>query len=536
MGYKKSKKEEEYSSWSTLGWVLWAKPDEKLPQDVFDENEKCRLGWNYLVDLMKLTIKNYNLNLAQISSDILYLEKDIEKESEILEKAIFVFKEAKMRKESVESAKEVKDKILSSLKEKRRLLYKKRKEVALEQKLPSFSKHLKTVFYPRNTYALLTKELGVYPMDAEGVSAKFYVTLESYFSNSGTGAGLPRYKDAFDKKMGFYHRWNEPHSTLGVSFGKEGRKLFNTPKAKTKLSIEPPSEKGRSYFYWNFHGKKVRFKTILHRPFPENFVVKQARLIFDGAKWRLALTIRFPQSLSNTRPSGDKTLVFFPKWTIDDTHQDIIIGMLSDNKNAINIRLFEDVDSHKTPTKYSLLDRIKYKEELQRRASLVLEEAKKDIIPYKDDIKYCIKWDKDIVRCGSKSLYELLRMFECAYQDKDSTHPVIHMLKSKLRVHKKLISEIKGVESRLIKHRDHCYWNFADKLCSQASTIYLHKISLKELGVRPDVDTIPEDVASSIKRNMRLAAHADLYQKIKFQAIKHGVKVEEFSKERKDNG
>lgn len=80
-------------------------------------------------------------------------------------------------------------------------------------------------------------------------------------------------------------------------------------------------------------------------------------------------------------------------------------------------------------------------------------------------------------------------------------------------------SRKRDVEQRMYRHRDWCYWNFAKRLASESSHILLRKMNIKSLA-RAEKGVVP-----AIRRNLRLAAPSDLYNKIEQQAAKYTTEI-----------
>lgn len=357
-------------------------------------------------------------------------------------------------------------------------------------------------------------------LDAFKVSKK---TALKNFASGVVGSGMPKRKKY----------WFSPSFFKAQSGGWTVDQLFGSPK---QLFLTLPDKKKRSILSWTMKDEIVRFEVILHRPLPDDATIKNVRLRQDrDKKWFVSFNLQFPEQEKSL--TGDVEFHFEPKWSVDfflaladrkkfNQKGDLIIGNLTANQTESRlVTLFSAVDSHEQPPKHDIFARIDRAEKLQQQASEELEIIKSGLGDYIAEVKHAMGWKSDLLpKCGAAGLKKLFQIWDAKEVNR---HPFILEFKRKLKRYDSLMREKRGIQGRITRHRDWCYWNFAKDIAERAKVVYLKDISFKKLGMTTmdDQSSLPKEVQRAIRRNKSYAAHGDLYAKIEQQCKKHGVEV-----------
>lgn len=506
--------------WSNKGYKYWAKPMESFPQYAHDQARLMMEMWNRAVEFFHQETKKRADFCRERNLEILELEEACKILHEKVDAAYQEFKDIKIKNSKVnkELVEETKRVMIDPLQKEMWALEKKireaRKETCKKFKYKSDVNETGFLYNLRKTYY---SEYGLTSYDAENIRASFTTTLHNFYQGISKP---PRFK----KENRLFFMCQYP---LGRGF----EELTKKHNKRTIFWIDPPGRKGRTDFHWRFGDEVVTFRSIIHRPIPEEALIKSVRISQNRVtgKWSLIFALSMPPV---TLPHCDKIFYFFPKWSVDGPSHDLIVGKLfTESGGEItqkNIHLFQDFEGT-NKSKKLFLPLIETVEKFRSMADQAIEEMKQEIAPLIPKLKD-FGWNGNLALCRIEGIKEIQKVF----RDNLPCHPLNDILYEGIKKYYRYLHNSVGIDRRIRKFRNDCYWNFVNRLAKQAKIVYLNDIDLKNLGEVKEISEITEKVESKIRKYKSYAAHYDLFSKIKKKCAEHGVEIKEKRFKEKD--
>lgn len=511
MIHKRSRSKDE---WCNKGYKYWAKPTQKLPQHAYDQAKLMMDMWNRLVAYNDEVLEQRNAFCREKQPSIIESESILDGLDASINKAREELKSIKIKtrgdKEETNSFyKTVIEPLISEKKKARDLVKDERKKICSEYKFKP-DDHA----FINNLSKTYNNEYGLYSYYVDAVVRSFKESRDKFIRGTG---GKPRKKDRFTLSFSMRNK------NKGFKFeDKLSKKTKNTP-----FWLDPPDERGRTNFYWKFGEEVVTFRTIIHRPLPEGSFIKAVTVSKDNKtkRWSLVFSVEMPKVIL---PHGDSEFYFTPKWSIDREEGDIWIGNLfevsSPEKEPYPVKLYSSMDLtfNKDKTHKSILSQIKAIEAFRSVADRVVGDMKKEIQPLLVKLR-SFGWDGNLEACGIKGVYGIQKVINTNIP----CHPINGILLEGIEQYRHCMHNSTGIDRRVRKYRDWCYWNLAKKIAERAKEVKLEKIDFEKLGRVNTVAGSTQDVESSIRKFKNYVAPRDLYDKIKKKCAEHGVKVTE---------
>lgn len=517
------KNERSRPDWGNRGFVFWCLPEKEQPfsgslketlKDFDAEFDKARSVWNRLVEANQAKFRERNLILKN-DPVVGCLEKQAEERESVFLSALAAFKQAKIRHEDESQWKKIKDDAHTELSGLRERLREERKRAAKEMKpeMDALNKKYDRMFYLNKDHPAL-HEVGLNTNNTGGAIFKsFNQTRENLFRGIGGWPKFKKYGDSMSLKMAN----NSGGWPVADFFDLKGK----------KFSLSYPDGQGHASFLWEAGGRLHKFRMVMHRSFPEGAYIKGIRLKREAVKkWRIVFEIEEPPK--RIKKIAGEIVIVCPKWTKvspikGGEKTDFLVASITvGNRPPDPVFLFEGDFFHPEKPRHDLVEKLARMDELQSRAGKALDGIKERLIGDKAEIERVEGWDGNVVMCGRAGLGRLLAVLE---KREVGIHPIVPDLRKSLDAHDRAMGEKNGIEKRIARYRDWFYWNFGAWIADRAKMVIWDDIGIKELGVKRDIEKLPEEVAAKIRRQKRFASPGDLLDKIRKQCSKRGVEV-----------
>lgn len=502
------------------------------------EADRLRKCWNTMVrkSLDARSADEEHLRLSSRELQILW--SDISVLKELLEKSKIMLAKAKSGRDTqeIKLIETKRDSIISELKEKF-AAYKTEK-----RKVAKATKFKYTDIIPLCRMAMTEHNV---PNTRSGEALfESFVNSHKESLKPNNHRGHPRFKNKFGFQDAPPFRIRYSGGRSAMSLENVNRTFYLEPKRPNsnlvqQVNILKLDKIGHTFSKWRYfrfgldnnQNTMMRFKCVEDRPFmTEGWSLQRITLRHNGSWWQLVLMYRAPGGTNKReQPSGKKSPVtFVPRWS--KTSDDLLVGEIVVGNISRPIFLSGTLDRHEYPAKYGLIERMDQMDQINAMASNVIEDMKEKIKVAKDDIEANTEWRAGPIHMmGNGAMGKLHRILQANEWGK--RQKIFQDLSGALILYRKLMKSSANITRRMNRHRDWCYWNVANNIARMASVVYL----VKPPGValrKDDFTGVPENVKSMIRRNRRVVAHGDLYQKIRTVCSRYDVEVLEVEREK----
>ena len=304
------------------------------------------------------------------------------------------------------------------------------------------------------------------------VTTQFFAALARFFNKQGNP---PQPRSGEFHELHFQHRFTEGGLPVERIFGHSQRLcLTNVPPDAFSPALPQRQRKhlARTSGFFQVSGSQVRFRTILHRPFPPGAYLKTAALV--GKKcaqngyhcgrtdeghttparwnWSLQLTLEVPPS-QLPLPHDTATAAVQVRCELVD-EQRLCFGILTDATGREEALFLPE----------PILGSWQHKRTLQSQADHLLDRTKQQLqkLPLPVQLPLSVKQMLSHLNTAhAPGLWRLLRSLDHMGVEDE----VVQILRHWAADSTKLLREAHGLERRYLGHRDWFYHNVAVQLC-----------------------------------------------------------------------
>lgn len=377
----------------------------------------------------------------------------------------------------------------------------------------------------------VSKESPVTWANKQFVTTQFFATLTRFFKKL---SNAPQQRNGEFHDIHFQHRFTEGGIPVEQIFG-HSRRLSLAPVSPEAFSLALPQHErkrqARTIGEFQVNNYQLRFRTILHRPFPPRAYLKAAALVgkrvikhgylYNGENghptpshwsWSLQLTLEVPpMQLSTTEQHGASASLLVRCQLIDD--QRLCLGILTDSTGREEALILPE----------DLLSSWQHKRTLQQQADRLLERTKQQLqaLPPPERLSTSVQHRLSHLNAArAPGLWRLLAEVE---HESDGGE-VAQILRQWADSSTKLLREARGVEQRYLGYRDWFYHNLAQQLCRQYQQLV---VTIPETQTPSSRRSSPETpVVSESQTYRHLAAPARFLSFLQQAADKTGTSVQ----------
>jgi hypothetical protein len=304
--------------WEVKVYKYWLKPEGEVPTEVGEEAQRMNRLWNNLVSL---SIENRSLyeelfreqeEFAKLDDQVKHAETELEE----LRKALAKQRQKERRRtsalmEPMYKAQSEASARVKSLREQRKEARKKVKE-AIKEPLTALYAEME-----RKKKEILrnAQDEGIYWANGQAVIGDFNAAWRRGLKTDG----FPKFHGT-KRDWHFVHRFTRGGSPIDSLFS-EGlrppKRVYIEPLPAdaydSTVSQRERKRRARTKAHIQLGGEIVTFRTILHRPIPEEGIVKQVLVIrrkqANLEKWHMCIIVELPPSPPAIKPAPTKAIV-----------------------------------------------------------------------------------------------------------------------------------------------------------------------------------------------------------------------------------
>ena len=330
-------------------------------------------------------------------------------------------------------------------------------------------------------------------------------------------------KSIMQQDLMFGHIYSGGGMPLKSLFNRNSRcyiENVNWDAIDTSLPQRQWKKLARTKVHFIVKGVEKVFSCVLHRPLPEDSVVKRVQLCgrrIHGRKikWSISVTVEVP-GVKQFRVSTRSTATINTNWRV--TEDGLRIAALLDStgtEELITLPAQEEA-SLRLPSN-DVLKSVSYRKEMDTRIAAFINHLREYTL---DQKKHIIDIDPSLFVnmhvANRKRFFQIAKA--CANQGHNEQADYIY---NTLRKQDYFINRLANHRRRTRIRRKHFYYNLAHELCIKYHTIVLDNSDIKELGMPNKRDEKGEDPAELAQKFRAEAAIGEFRMILKQVAAKY---------------